>query len=241
MGEDDSIRTANIPNVLDSSDNSDEETLSSSFQDRTFQNILAVLVGRQSLDFSSLRRGYQQETSSDSDSDEGQSWLYQPQPAPPQPQPPDIREIEKAEIAIHTKQSLGIGSRRGQLKLPGIIVDRSLCGQFSVRDKRLICSNLLPHNHTKVAQYKNKVFCGTHTRDGDIFMTACQDRKLRIYDTARHNFKLKQTIEARDVGWSILDVAVSPDGEHLVYSSWSDNLHQISLLDHEEKHDSLPL
>ena len=48
-------------------------------------------------------------------------------------------------------------------------------------------------------------------------------------------------IQARDVGWSILDVAVSPDGEHLVYSSWSDNLHQVSLLDHEEKHDSLPL
>ena len=47
--------------------------------------------------------------------------------------------------------------------------------------------------------------------------------------------------KARDVGWSILDVAVSPDGEHLVYSSWSDSLHQVSILGFEEKHESLPL
>ena len=29
------------------------------------------------------------------------------------------------------------------------------------------------------------------------------------------------------VGWSVLDVALSPDGGHLVYSSWSDSLHQV--------------
>ena len=48
-------------------------------------------------------------------------------------------------------------------------------------------------------------------------------------------------MQARDVGWSILDVAVSPDGEHLVYSSWSDSLHQVSLQGPEENHQSLPL
>ena len=33
----------------------------------------------------------------------------------------------------------------------------------------------------------------------------------------------------QDVGWSVLDVALSPDGGHLVYSSWSDSLHQVGL------------
>ena len=33
--------------------------------------------------------------------------------------------------------------------------------------------------------------------------------------------------QAQDVGWSVLDVALSPDGGHLVYSSWSDSLHQV--------------
>lgn len=27
---------------------------------------------------------------------------------------------------------------------------------------------------------------------------------------------------ARDVGWSILDTAFSPDGRYVVYSSWSE-------------------
>ena len=58
-------------------------------------------------------------------------------------------------------------------------------------------------------------------------------------------FKLVQTIEAQvnahilssllisyhqDVGWSVLDVALSPDGGHLVYSSWSDSLHQVPMM-----------
>ena len=126
----------------------------------------------------------------------------------------------------------------------------------------------------QVAAFKNKVFCGTYARGGDIFMSACQDRKvtdengiflrdfwnfnglpqIRIYDTSQLGFKLVQTIEAQvciwkcfftsssyfikgryqmisyryqDVGWSVLDVALSPDGGHLVYSSWSDSLHQV--------------
>ena len=76
--------------------------------------------------------------------------------------------------------------------------------------------------------------------------------QIRIYDTSKMGFKLVQTIEAQvnthilsylilsphiasyltisyhqDVGWSVLDVALSPDGGHLVYSSWSDSLHQV--------------
>lgn len=28
---------------------------------------------------------------------------------------------------------------------------------------------------------------------------------------------------AHDVGWSVLDIAFSPDGEHFAYSSWADS------------------
>lgn len=48
------------------------------------------------------------------------------------------------------------------------------------------------------------------------------DRQLRLYDTSNGRFKLLKTIEARDVGWSILDTAFSPDGHYVVYSSWSE-------------------
>ena len=36
-------------------------------------------------------------------------------------------------------------------------------------------------------------------------------------------------VQARDVGWSVLDVAVSHAGDRLVYSSWCQNLHLVSL------------
>ena len=39
------------------------------------------------------------------------------------------------------------------------------------------------------------------------------DRAIRIYDTANGNFKKFKKIMARDVGWSILDTAFSPDGK----------------------------
>jgi len=72
-------------------------------------------------------------------------------------------------------------------------------------------------------------------------MSACQDRMIRIYDTTRGTFELKQIVEAQDFGWSVLDVALSPDGAHLVYSSWSDSLHQVSILSKEDRHVTLPI
>ena len=41
--------------------------------------------------------------------------------------------------------------------------------------------------------------------------------------------------QARDVGWSVLDVAVSHAGDRLVYSSWCQNLHQVSLSSHSDQ------
>ena len=41
--------------------------------------------------------------------------------------------------------------------------------------------------------------------------------------------------QARDVGWSVLDVAVSHAGDRLGYSSWGQNLHQVSLSSHSDQ------
>ena len=49
------------------------------------------------------------------------------------------------------------------------------------------------------------------------------DRYLRLYETQKGEFTEIKKISARDVGWSILDTAFSPDGNYIVYSSWSDN------------------
>lgn len=37
------------------------------------------------------------------------------------------------------------------------------------------------------------------------------------------------------VGWSILDVAVSPDGKDIVYSTWNEAMYQCGIDSDEEK------
>lgn len=46
------------------------------------------------------------------------------------------------------------------------------------------------------------------------------DQQIRVYDTRNGEYRLVKTIQARDIGWSIIDVALSPDQQYFVYSTW---------------------
>jgi len=223
----------------------DDETFSTnlqdiSIQDRTFQNILAVLVGRQSLRSFRTNLSPGSPDTSDSD-DEDQWWNFQPRPSPATHHPPDTSSIRQCEISL-----LSGRSRQPGKSITSVLAQRSLSGALSTACQQSILSrpSLLPQHGSRVAQYNKKVFCGRHARQGDIFITACPD-KIRVYDTTRERFKLFHKIQPRDVGWSVLDVAVSPEGRDLVYSSWSDCLHAVRIREDgeeaEDVHQSLPL
>ena len=89
--------------------------------------------------------------------------------------------------------------------------------------KRQVLSNFLPNTPHEVAGFDQKVFCGNYSRNGDLFMSVCQDQRIRLYDTSGQAFRFKRSIRARNVGWSVLDVVLSPDGHSLIYSSWCDS------------------
>ena len=93
---------------------------------------------------------------------------------------------------------------------------------FSQPHKCAIYSKLLPNRKTEVARHSSKLFCGSFSTSGDIFMSACQDSMIRLYDAAGGRFRLMKGVQARNVGWSVLDVALSPDSRHLIYTSWCD-------------------
>lgn len=117
-------------------------------------------------------------------------------------------------------------------------------GHFSGGDRSFIGHNYLPNKFKQVANCNHKMFCGTYSKDGNIFLSASQglkiylvkikrihnhlhifleiDRVLRVFDTSKGRFDCIRKIPARDVGWSILDTAFSPDGRAIVYSSWSE-------------------
>jgi len=120
---------------------------------------------------------------------------------------------------------------------PQFSPDKSVCRALQQRSigrqkKKRLTNNMIPTQRTTLEKFRNKVFCGVYGRDGDIFVSACQDRMIRIYDTrGGNNFRLLQNFQAKDVGWSVLDVALSPDGHHVVYSSWNNFLYQVRILD----------
>lgn len=106
---------------------------------------------------------------------------------------------------------------------------------------RTASSCYLPNKKDVKARFNNKVFCGTYSQSGDVFLSACQDRQIRIYDTSYGRFKKFNSLHALDVGWSVLDTAFSPDGCYLVYSSWSDYLHLCDIHGQHRGHHTLPL
>ncbi|EDO46488.1 predicted protein, partial [Nematostella vectensis] len=99
----------------------------------------------------------------------------------------------------------------------------------------------LPNTMTVKAKYRQKAFCGTYSRDGTVFLSACQDEVIRLYDTTKGQFKKFHSIQARDIGWSIIDTAFSPDQQYFIYSSWSDYVHLCNIYGDYNTHVALDL
>lgn len=89
---------------------------------------------------------------------------------------------------------------------------------------------------------RSPTFCGQFSEDGQRFFSACQgwferkislifhlflihlDQFIRLYDTTiSSSFQKLAEILVEDVGWSILDTALSPDRTSVAYSTWSEN------------------
>lgn len=94
-----------------------------------------------------------------------------------------------------------------------------------------IASKHLPSTKQHVERFDQRVFCGFYSKNGHIFLSAAQDFRIRLYDTRSDIFKLIRNVSARDVGWSILDLDLSPDGALFAYTSWSDYINLCSVND----------
>lgn len=174
---------------------------------------------------------------------------------PPKPDPEQVAILQKSDFFRETHEKiLGEDLKRShrfdvQHNMLNVIQNRELgdvnghrFGHFTPGAKSQILSQLLPNCGKTVAEFRQKVFCGTYSKCGDLFMSAGQDQKIRLYDTRRGQFRFKRSIQARNVGWSVLDVALSPDNCHLIYSSWCDSIHQVSLFHEDDsEHTALPL
>ncbi|XP_017753181.1 PREDICTED: DDB1- and CUL4-associated factor 11 isoform X2 [Eufriesea mexicana] len=140
---------------------------------------------------------------------------------------PNMSRLNENDISHVTKQACGLIDNRYKhnLSVTSMIQRRALGPNFSTGERCRISSNYLPNRSFRLTRYDTKAFCGSYSKDGRFFLTATQDKYLRLYQTHGAKFTLFNVIPALDVGWSILDTAFSPDHNYIVYSSWSECLY----------------
>lgn len=188
------------------------------------------------------------QTLSDSDDDNDSAWEGRlgDHYKPPVDLRPDTRDLECNEIKTRVHLATGrLGAGRVDCSIPRMLSqrERGLCrhGGFSPGECSRVFSHFLPNHLAFTDLYSQKAFCGIYSRDGRLFMSACQDQRIRLYDCTYGAFRKFRSVKARDVGWSVLDVAFTPDGAHFLYSSWSDYIHICNIYGENGTHTALDL
>lgn len=215
------------------------DTVDSDNEHHDLSSILAYLIR------SGQVRILRSDNTGDSQSDD-EDYCEEQRPPPVDPNP-DTSRIKKNDI--YEEILLKSGRSSAFDKSPQTVshmlykrqigLGKQIC--FKASDRRVMTTPYLPNFCDTVAHYRQKAFCGTYSVDGKIFLSASQDQNIRIYDTGEDRFDLIKTIRAKDVGWSVLDTAFSPDGNYMIYSSWSDCIHLCNVYGDQDVHQALHL
>ncbi|MCJ8745750.1 hypothetical protein PDJAM_G00133900 [Pangasius djambal] len=226
------------------------ERASASEEDVDLAQVLAYLLrrGQVRLVHGSGATGLQLVQSiSDSDEDSDGAWegrlghRYDP----PVDSHPDTQELDRSEIRTQILLATASSHLKNKHSFTHMLNQREQgrCrgSSFSHGECSRIRSHFLPNYVVHKDTYQQKAFCGVYSDDGNLFLSACQDQNIRLYDTSWGRFLLKRTVKARDVGWSVLDVCFTPDSRSVLYSSWSDYIHVCSIDGESETHTALDL
>ncbi|XP_067945262.1 DDB1- and CUL4-associated factor 11-like [Watersipora subatra] len=172
---------------------------------------------------------------------------------PKAPEKPDTSVIDKSDFKQQTLYEAGeLNPLKKHLpnfsSVPGMLCMREIgClsnqTNTSLGQRAATALSFLPTTYrpARLLKANEKFFCGVYNKQGDLFMSACQDCRIRIFDTSNNSWAKVKRIDCKDVGWSVLDVDFSHGGNHLVYASWSEYLHICNIRGEQETHNALYL
>ncbi|KZC04741.1 DDB1- and CUL4-associated factor 11, partial [Dufourea novaeangliae] len=91
---------------------------------------------------------------------------------------PNTSRLNKSEISLATKQACGYikNADKRNMSVTSMIQRRAIGPGFSTGERCRISSSFLPNKMHQVAQYNNKAFCGSYSKDGRFFLTASQGK-----------------------------------------------------------------
>jgi len=152
-------------------------------------------------------------------------------------------------------QALNLRTGRGKYSQPVIfpnsqpsslhqrLFQREYTGRLHKFENSWLAHSFLPQTQycSTVLNFSSQIFCGQYSADGNTFMSACQDRSIRLYDTSGDNWVLRHQIRATEFRWSILDCAYSSHYPWIIYSSWAPSVQLCCFEDGIPKHRVLHL
>jgi len=105
------------------------------------------------------------------------------------------------------------------------------------------CSDHLFSNHAvERFQGNSRVFCSDFSNDGNVLCVASQDHVIHLIDSRSgancDKWPIYKQVESQFSGWSIIDVALSPDHEFVAYSGWSSSIYLVNAYGAHELHES---
>ena len=90
----------------------------------------------------------------------------------------DLTVLMESDIHLTTSVSSGLLEKRSVKHVPHWFHQRQIGtrndGAFTGGDRSFLGHNYLPNEFQQVANYGHKMFCGTYSRDGDVFLSASQ-------------------------------------------------------------------
>ncbi|KAF3836079.1 hypothetical protein F7725_028637 [Dissostichus mawsoni] len=143
---------------------------------------------------------------SDSDEDSDGAWEGRlgDRYNPPVDTQPDTHEVDQSEIRTQILLATGSSTLKNRHSFTHMLTEREQgrCrgSSFSHGECSRIRTHFLPNYVSHKDTYQQKAFCGVYSEDGNMFLSACQDQNIRLYDTSRGRFHLRRTVKARDVG-----------------------------------------
>jgi DDB1- and CUL4-associated factor 11 len=107
------------------------------------------------------------------------------------------------------------------------------------QNKAPVMERYLPNTTVATFESEARNFCGLYSASGDILVLAAQDGRIQLF--CSRSLSHIKSINARDIGWAVVDVTMSPDDRFVAYSSWSDSFHVTNVFGEFELHESYPL
>ncbi|GIL45394.1 hypothetical protein Vafri_2645 [Volvox africanus] len=92
-------------------------------------------------------------------------------------------------------------------------------GWSGAQMRHMQCYRALPrYPHEVVDRLDSRAYIGQFSADGQFFVAAFKDSRVRLYDVER-GWRLRKDITTRLCRWTITDTSVSPDQRFVLYSS----------------------